>query len=82
MTRQTTQQLLQSIIDNLDEIAARGDFADAPSYVTDGLDASMRFADQAKDWLAYEAPCMTRDQWAPSLSTQQLGVAHGGSLWL
>lgn len=79
---QTTQQLIQSIIDNLDEIADRGDFADAPSYVTDGLDAAQRNADQAKDWLAHEVPCMSRDEWQPTLSSQQLGIARGGSLWL
>lgn len=72
---QTTQQLLQSIIDNLDEIAARGDFADAPSYVTDGLDASMRYSAQALDWLDHDTPCMSRDDWQPALSAAQLGLA-------
>lgn len=48
---QTTQQLLQSIIDNLDEIAARGTFCDADVRITDGLDDAQRKAQTALDWL-------------------------------
>lgn len=71
----TTKQLLQSIIDNLDEIAARGDFADAPSYVTDGLDASMRYSAQALDWLDHTPTYDARD-WDMTLGAASLGVAR------
>lgn len=71
----TTQQLLASIIDQLEAISARGDFADAPSYVTDGLDASMRFTVQAKDWLEHTPTYDARD-WDMSLGAAQLGVVR------
>lgn len=78
----TTQQLLQTVIDNLDEIAARGTFCDADVLVTDGLDDAQRKVQAALDWLGHDTPCMSRDDWQPSLSSAQLGVARGGSLWL
>ncbi|MCW2405070.1 hypothetical protein M2336_001699 [Sphingobium sp. B1D7B] len=70
----SSKALLRSIIENLEEIAARGDFANADVRITDGLDAAQDAAQAALDYLNADVPTGRYDDWYPAPSFASLGL--------